>query len=291
MNAAELNPYLRSTGKSGWYWINYEPHVSCDQRIFVILENSATLTFYNRQGHKTTDWLLEAGDTVFFAAGTPYFFENATNVPFRYLCLSYDLTQAYRHIHPPAPGPFSRFDGAGLVDKPFDREGRQIDGQPFPILIQQEPTMRALCEQIWEEHYCRHPYYEEKCSALLKELLIDALRRSCPTGANLTANQPLATTILHYIDTRFQYPITVQDIAAALHYHPYYLSRVFARVYGVTPHQYLTQCRVTKALALLTNTDMPVGEVALRCGFVNVSHFSAAIRKVTGHSPTEIRKK
>ncbi len=290
MTIQDLNPYLRTTGKSGWYWFNNEPHVSYDQRVFAILENSAQLTFFDRHGKAVSHHILEAGDAVFFGAGTPYFFENNTSLPFRYICLSYDMTQTHSHITTPDPCRFSQYDMEKIADKPFFREGQQLDGHRFPLLFAKDPTTCTLCKQIWQENYCRRPYYKEKCSALLKEMLTDALRRNTAEEGDMTGSLPLATTILHYIDTRFQQPITIQDIADELHYHPYYISRVFTRVYGTTPYQYLVQCRVNKALSLLENLDMAVGEIAGQCGFVNVSHFSAAIKRETGKSPTQIRK-
>ncbi len=291
MDGSRLNPCLRSTGKSFWHFVNAEPSVAYNQRVFVILKNTARLTLFSPEGKAVSTHVLEENASVFFPAGMPYLFDNVGENAFFYICLGYDLTRDHHAAQSHEPVHLSHYRPDLLMDQVFYREGSQIDGQAFPMVFPKDPAACTLCQQIWEEYYCRRPYYEEKCSALLKELLIDALRRNQPEGADFTANQPLAAAILRYIDTRFQYPITVQDIAEALHYHPYYLSRVFAKVYGVTPHQYLTQCRMTKALSLLTNTDMPIGEVAVRCGFVNVSHFSAAIRKVTGHSPTVLRGK
>ncbi len=290
MTGRDLNPYLRTTGKSGWYWVNHEPHVACDQRIFVILENSALLTFYDLQGKSVSNHILEPDDIVFFGAGTPYFFDNATAEHFRYICLSYDLTQEYAHLTVPTPCGLSCFEKDEIVDKPFWGEGQQIDGHRFPLLIRKNAVLRGLTEKIWEESYRKLPYHEEKCSAFLKEMLTDALRRTVDEEAELADSIPLATAILHHIDSRFQYPVTVQELAQEMHYHPYYITRVFSMVYGTTPYQYLTQCRVNKARSLLTNTDFSIGDIALRCGFVNISHFSAAMRRITGKSPTEIRR-
>ncbi|MFQ7212688.1 MAG: helix-turn-helix domain-containing protein [Blautia massiliensis (ex Durand et al. 2017)] len=54
-----------------------------------------------------------------------------------------------------------------------------------------------------------------------------------------------------------------------------------------TPHADLNLLRLEKAKNLLTNEALPVQQVALLCGFSNLSHFSRYFRKNCGCSPSE----
>jgi len=71
---------------------------------------------------------------------------------------------------------------------------------------------------------------------------------------------------------------------------PYYFHRLFVSAFGQTPHQFLTEARVSRATTLLKSSEKPVWEVAMDVGFESASHFCRAYRKATGHRPTEVRQ-
>jgi AraC-like DNA-binding protein len=69
-----------------------------------------------------------------------------------------------------------------------------------------------------------------------------------------------------------------------------HLVRRFRAELGTTPMAYLWQRRVATGMDLLTHTGLPVGEVAARCGFRSVYHFSRRIRAHAGRPPTAVRR-
>jgi len=82
----------------------------------------------------------------------------------------------------------------------------------------------------------------------------------------------------------------VEQVAQSLHVHRITLCKHFKRVVGVSPASYLRSRRVRKALSLLVNTNLPVGEVARQSGFSSLSYFSQVIRQTTGVSPRGYRR-
>ena len=63
---------------------------------------------------------------------------------------------------------------------------------------------------------------------------------------------------------------------------------VTGNFFDSTPHADLNLLRLAKSLKnLLTNEALPVQQVALLCGFSNLSHFSRYFRKNCGCSPSE----
>jgi AraC-like DNA-binding protein len=84
--------------------------------------------------------------------------------------------------------------------------------------------------------------------------------------------------------------VTLGHVAAAAHVTPAHLVRRFRAELGVTPMAYLWERRVATGVDLLTNTGLPVGEVAARCGFKSVYHFSRRVKQRTGSSPTALRR-
>lgn len=71
---------------------------------------------------------------------------------------------------------------------------------------------------------------------------------------------------------------------------PHQLSRLTKRLFGLTPGQYITKTRIAKASRLLRESNAPVANVALDCGFYDHSAFTRAFRSATGVTPTEFRK-
>jgi AraC family transcriptional regulator of adaptative response / methylphosphotriester-DNA alkyltransferase methyltransferase len=101
--------------------------------------------------------------------------------------------------------------------------------------------------------------------------------------------EELAHRAIEYIDTHYSEPLTLGVIADSLHINQYHLHRIFKRIVGVTPVEYLLQERISKAKRLLKESNLSVTEIAVAVGFVNAAHFSTVFRKQTGLSPSAYR--
>jgi len=71
---------------------------------------------------------------------------------------------------------------------------------------------------------------------------------------------------------------------------PFHFLRLFARVLGVTPHQYLVRCRLRHAARLLTDPARSITDVAFDVGFADLSNFVRTFRRAAGVSPRAFRK-
>jgi AraC-like DNA-binding protein len=90
----------------------------------------------------------------------------------------------------------------------------------------------------------------------------------------------------HLADRR----VDLDRVARAAHVTPAHLVRRFHAELGITPMAYLWQRRVAVGLDLLTNTGLPVGEIASRAGFKSVYHFSRRVKEHAGVPPTQVRR-
>ncbi|MCW5690934.1 MAG: helix-turn-helix transcriptional regulator [Pseudolabrys sp.] len=66
--------------------------------------------------------------------------------------------------------------------------------------------------------------------------------------------------------------------------------RAFRKTTGVAPHQWLLGRRVERAKSLLTQSELPLAEIALTCGFASQSHFNSTLKRLTGISPGRLRR-
>ena len=84
--------------------------------------------------------------------------------------------------------------------------------------------------------------------------------------------------------------VRMPELAARLGVTERHLRRVFAQAHGVSPIDYLTTQRLLQAKQLLTDTDLPVTEVALACGFESLRRFNAVFAEQVRLKPTELRR-
>ncbi len=81
----------------------------------------------------------------------------------------------------------------------------------------------------------------------------------------------------------------LDDVAQAAHVSPAHLRRLFHESLQNAPKEVFDQLRFQRAMQLLTDTSLPVAEVALACGFEEQSSFSRAFKRRFGSSPRELR--
>src|SRR4030095_1638409 len=93
-----------------------------------------------------------------------------------------------------------------------------------------------------------------------------------------------------FINDNLGRDIALAEIAANVEMSPYYFARLFKQSTGLTPHQYLLEQRVKRAQVLLTETAMPLAEIAYRLGFASQSHFTSLFRRLTATTPKAFRK-
>jgi AraC family transcriptional regulator len=91
--------------------------------------------------------------------------------------------------------------------------------------------------------------------------------------------------IEHHPDGR----LTLDRLARSADLSPYHFLRTFERVTGVTPHQYVLRARLREAATRLTADPSKVLDVALDCGFGDVSNFNRAFRNEFGVAPRSFR--
>ena len=91
------------------------------------------------------------------------------------------------------------------------------------------------------------------------------------------------------MDEHLEDVITLPQLCAALGVTQRKMERVFRRQSGLTPVAYYLSLRLEKARELLVQTEMPVMEVALACGFSSPENFSRRYRLHHGYAPREHR--
>lgn len=138
-----------------------------------------------------------------------------------------------------------------------------------------EIVLRALVEQILV-HILRNystPRLSEELELSRVGLVDRRIRRS--------------VELMH---TQLDQDLTLKALAAASYLSPFHFARLFKKLTGTSPHNYLAGIRATRAQLLLAETDLSVTEIGARVGYLSGSHFTKAFRTATGTTPREFRK-
>ena len=79
-------------------------------------------------------------------------------------------------------------------------------------------------------------------------------------------------------------------LSEEMHYEYNYLSNLFSSVEGITLEQYIIKQKIEKVKELLFYDELNLSEIADKLGYSSVAHLSAQFKKITGFTPSEMKK-
>jgi transcriptional regulator GlxA family with amidase domain len=120
----------------------------------------------------------------------------------------------------------------------------------------------------------------------------NSARRLASTGMAGAPPEHGDTRVLaaqRYVEQHSCAGITPDDVARHVAMSQRNLARRFSAALGVTPVQYILQCRIEQAKRLLANPNMSLRRVAIETGFSDEAVFRRAFKQVAGQAPTAWR--
>lgn len=153
----------------------------------------------------------------------------------------------------------------------------------------------AIVSQLFQAMETERPGYELTTMGLLwqlwGELLGQRLLGAAEPGPPRDIRRAQAVkNVLRRIRSSYGQPLTLEDLAAEAALEPKYFCRVFRQITGRTPINYLNYYRVECAAELLCTTQGSITDIALECGFGDVSYFSRMFRHYKGQTPGQYRR-
>lgn len=92
-----------------------------------------------------------------------------------------------------------------------------------------------------------------------------------------------------YVREQLAEDISVEAMAELVELSLFHFSRVFKQATGMSPLQFVTRERITRAQQLIRETSRSLIEITLEVGYTSPSHFAQVFRRVVGVTPTEFR--
>jgi LacI family transcriptional regulator len=113
-----------------------------------------------------------------------------------------------------------------------------------------------------------------------------AIRQS--TDAVAVADRPIAKA-MRFIRDHACEGINMKDVLQAVPQSRRRLETQFQRLFGRTPHEEILRVQLARAKQLLSQSGLPLREIAERAGFKHSEYFSVAFKQHAGMPPSQYR--
>jgi len=194
------------------------------------------------------------------------------------------------------PGEFSLI---GFFPKFFEQtiyesvQVRQVELVPQIGFL--DPFIHQICLALKADVEANHPAGQIFGESLATGLIIHLLKNYSAWQVNLRSpssgllSESQLQTVNDFIQAHVDQEISLAEMAATLNLSQYHFCRLFKQSTGITPHQYLTRCRVEKAKQLLSKPELTITDIAFAVGFSNHSSFTRLFRQYVGVTPKAFR--
>lgn len=190
-----------------------------------------------------------------------------------------------------APGP-AQTDGWVLRVFYFERSFYQSLSENFghnPLRFSQVFVRdRALTESLLALHKAMECQHDSLAidSAFVSIFGQLAEQYACdPSFAPMAANEKIKINLVRqYLEAHYLKNHTLEELAVVAQLSPYYLLRTFQKTVGLSPHAYLNQIRIERAMQRLRQ-GKTIAETAFDTGFTDQSHFTRNFKLMMGVTP------
>ncbi|MGI9502398.1 MAG: bifunctional transcriptional activator/DNA repair enzyme AdaA [Geminicoccaceae bacterium] len=168
---------------------------------------------------------------------------------------------------------------------------RSFDGLFFTCVRTTKIYCRPVCPVA--HAHSKNVFFVPSAAAAERAGFRPCLRCRPESAPGSPAWQGTATTVeraLRLIDEGFLDARSVDQLAACLGIGARHLSRLFMKHVGATPRDVAGTRRVQAAKCLITDTSMPLGEVAFVAGFQSIRRFNDAFLKTYKRAPSSFRR-
>ena len=254
--------------------------IPCDNRLFYTVDG-AGLVEVNGISYEMT-----RGDLLLFSAGTKYRIcpseESVT-----YILLNFDYTSEHSSITTPVPPkPVDTFTENDIVERICFNDAPELS---LPVYLRKKLDIADRMIETEKEFSRKILLFDLKISNILSEILIDCVREI--RLQMVSDGYEIIDDILGFIHDNYNQKLTNVSLGEKFRYHPNYISYLIKQYTGKPLHKYILNVKISRAIDLLDEGRLSIGEIADRCGFCDIYYFSRLFKQYMGISPLEYRGK
>lgn len=176
-----------------------------------------------------------------------------------------------------------------LLKMPLIRSLHNSPLHKFHLPLFTRSAAEVLLRRIIGELSMQPPSFRISIKALFLEFLVLLGRAQVKELHNSTHRQEAIHRAIIYMEQNLTRKLTLADISRHANLNKNYFCEYFRSETGTSPWDYLIQLRIEKVKKLLSETDLPLSEIAQISGFCDQSYMSRAFRKVENVTPHNFR--
>lgn len=249
-------------------------HWHNEMEFLLLLEGELLFHIEDRSFH------LHSGDGIFIPPGLLHYATSNSSAPVSFrafvfspelICSSFDTLTYNTYL---LPVMHNNLPYALVLRNVIPWQGTILHylQQIFREETTDELYVRGISLLIWNELYRHHI------------LALDAP----PALRTLSKQLSGAIAFLH---GNYRRELTLEELANLVPLSEAQFCRSFKRLTGMTPFRYLIRYRILQSCTELSHTDKKVTDIALSCGFNNISYYNRAFLQIMNMTPSEYRKK
>ena len=208
---------------------------------------------------------LEAGSGFLILPGELAFYQADERNPWTYIWVGFNGSKAQEYI-----------SGIGLSSH-------------APIFQSEEHEKLYACVKDMIEHNTYGVANELRRVGQL-HVFLSMIAKDTPMEEEIEKRNQYVKRAIDYIQSNYHIPIKVTDVANFVCINRSYLYSLFQEALEMSPQQFLSRYRITKAAELLLTSSLSIESIALSTGYNDPFVFTKAFKNLTGMSPTVYRK-
>lgn len=168
-----------------------------------------------------------------------------------------------------------------------------LDNIPTIFHIRNEDIYYSLFDMVYKAYLNPVPGNELPMKSCVLNILYHLYQDTC-NPVNTMLLSPYGKAIrktMEYINENIHQKLSLNQLSDIAGLSPNYFHKIFTEVMKITPNEYITTTRLSKAKDLLLRTNLPVYLIADQCGFNNVSYFSSLFKKSFHLAPLDFRNR
>lgn len=243
-------------------------HWHLEYELILVLSGKFYLTLDGKQ------YVLEAGDSAWISDGAVHGGKPESCI---YECVVFDLAALLRDT------PLCTKSAKKFLTHSASYTGKLKKGSENAL----------LSDKIFETMEKEQEGYEWITVGLLWQLMGNMLKvqsESTPPYPQSRQQITKLKAVLSYIRDNYASQITLEELSAIAQMSPKYFCRAFSAMTGKTPVAYLNFYRIECACEQLRLTGHTITEIAMACGFNDMSYFSKQFKRYKKATPSQYRK-
>ncbi len=189
------------------------------------------------------------------------------------------------------PNTFEK-DGARLFIVEMNKSWRERIRQRIRFPAETVQSRSGHLPKLGARVYTEFERFDEFSPLIIEGLLLEIIGEASRRQGEKTKHtaprwlQDVEDLLTH----RYSEPLTLEEIANTIGIHPVHLAQTFRKLLNTTVGERLREIRLENAREALKFTQVPIAQIAVRCGFSDQSHLSRLFKARFGTTPLVYRK-